>query len=99
MQRFLAMRVSSGSAIRRLNGVGSLRRSDSIRNSYSAGSKIPNCGSAKPPAAGNGIFGCRERAPKQSPKCANTWREQKSEREVAENPRINALFGDAPETR
>src|SRR6266404_593845 len=27
---------------------GSLRRSDSIRNSYSAGSKIPNCGSAKP---------------------------------------------------
>jgi hypothetical protein len=25
-----------------------LRRSDSIRNSYSAGSKIPNCGSAKP---------------------------------------------------
>jgi ParB-like nuclease domain/Integrase core domain len=37
----------SDCAIRRLNGAGSLRRSDSIRNSCSAGPKIPNYGDAK----------------------------------------------------
>jgi hypothetical protein len=69
--------ASSGSAIRRLNGAGSLRRSGSIRNSCSAGprSRITaaqnpeygfNCGrtSRSTTAAGNGIFGCRDEAPK-----------------------------------
>ena len=43
-----AASASSGSAIRRPNGFGSLTRSDSIRNSISARPKIPNYGSAKP---------------------------------------------------
>ena len=54
-----------------------MRRSDSIRNSCSAGPGIPNCGgsnvgirvqcgptSRSTEAAGNGIFGCRDEAPK-----------------------------------
>jgi hypothetical protein len=42
-----AASVSSDCAIRRLNGTGSLRRSDSIRNSCSAGPKTPNYGGPK----------------------------------------------------
>ena len=37
-----AASVSSGFAIPRLNGAGSLRRSDLIRNSFSTGAKILN---------------------------------------------------------
>jgi hypothetical protein len=69
--------ASSGSGIRRLNGVGSSRRSASIRNNLNSARhfelrwpKSRNCGrergrnSGPSPAAGNGIFGRGDRAPK-----------------------------------
>jgi hypothetical protein len=72
-----AASASSDPAIRRLNGADSLRRSDSNQNNCGAGPrsqlgrpKSRNCGCdaiplrAQSPAAGNGIFGCRDRAPK-----------------------------------
>ena len=75
--RLPAALASSGSAIRRLNGAGSLRRSASNRNSCSAAKdlelqqrKRPIYGglcsrtSRSKLAAGNGIFGCGDRAPK-----------------------------------
>jgi hypothetical protein len=63
---------------RRPNGAGSSTHSASIQNNYRAGPrsqlrrpKSRNCGCsavqqlrAQSPAAGNGIFGCRDRAPK-----------------------------------
>jgi hypothetical protein len=39
--------ASNGSAIRRLNGAGNLRRSDSIRNRLQPRPKVPNYGGPK----------------------------------------------------
>src|SRR5258706_9273207 len=49
-------------------------------------------------AAGNGIFGCRDRAPKTVAKMCERLQRQKSEKRVAGNPRRNALFGVVLET-
>src|SRR5258706_5557847 len=49
-------------------------------------------------AAGNGIFGCRDRAPKTVAKMCERLQRQKSEKRVARNARRNALFGVVPET-
>ena len=51
------------------------------------------------PAAGNGIFGCRDRAPKTVAKMCERLQRQKSEKRVARNARRNARFGVALETR
>jgi hypothetical protein len=83
-----------------------LRRSDSIRNRLQPRPKVPNYGGPKvgitgavrcnfvlkSPAAGNGIFGCRDRAPKSPLKCANVGRDQNPGSKWPEIPR-NALFG------
>jgi len=75
----LTASASSGSAIRRPNGAGRL---DSIRNSVGApvqGAELRQCKnpeycfnrawtSRSTRVAGNGIFGCRERAPKDATK-------------------------------
>ena len=47
-----------------------------------------NCGrtSGSIPAAGNGIFGCRDRAPKIAAKCANANRDQNPGTEWPEIP-------------
>src|SRR5260370_16076145 len=101
--RAVACRVASASnccAIRRLNGAGNLRRSDSIGNRLQPRPKVPNyggpksrnygCGAvqlrAQSPAAGNGIFGCRDRAPKSPLKCANVGRDQNPRSEWPEIP-------------
>ena len=49
-------------------------------------------------AAGNGIFGCRDRAPKITTKLRQRSQRPKSGKSVAENPGRNALFGVASET-
>jgi site-specific DNA recombinase len=80
-------------AMRRPNGADSLKRSDSIRNNCSAGprSRITavqspeygcNCArtSRPSPAAGNGIFGCRDRVPKIATKTRERTQRQKSEK-------------------
>jgi hypothetical protein len=84
-------RRGGGSAIRRQNGAGNSRRSDSIRNSCSAGprSRITVARKSElrlpirpeyapaPPATGNGIFGCRDRAPKSPRSNAPPYAETK----------------------
>jgi hypothetical protein len=54
---------------------------------------------ASSPAAGNGIFGCGDRAPKIVTKLRQRSQRPKSGKSVAENPRKNALFGVTSETR
>src|SRR6266481_5793250 len=49
-------------------------------------------------AAGNGIFGCRDRAPKTVAKMCERLQRQKSEKRVARNARRKALFDLALET-
>src|SRR5258706_498357 len=56
-------------------GVSDIERSRNFYDAELRQRKTPNT-RAQSPAAGNGIFGCRDRAPKQSPNCANTWRDQ-----------------------
>jgi hypothetical protein len=53
---------------------------------------------ASSPAAGNGIFGCGNRAPKIVTKLRQRSQRPKSGKSVAESPR-NALFGITSETR
>jgi hypothetical protein len=48
-------------------------------------------------AAGNGLFGCRDGAPKFAGKATELLQRQKSEKWIAENPGRNALFGVVPE--
>ena len=52
----------------------------------------------KSPAAGNGIFGCRDRAPKIATQTHERSQRQESGNGVAGNPRRNALFGVVSET-
>src|SRR5882762_6035463 len=49
-------------------------------------------------AAGNGIFGCRDRAPKTVAKMCERLQRQKSEKRVARNARRNAPFSVLSET-
>src|SRR5260370_22577253 len=49
-------------------------------------------------AAGNGIFGCRDRAPKTVAKMCERLQRQKSEKRVARNARRKALFDLVLET-
>src|SRR6476660_3905644 len=49
-------------------------------------------------AAGNGIFGCRDRAPKTIAKMCERLQRQKSEKRVARNARRKALFDLVLET-
>jgi hypothetical protein len=85
--------------MRRLNGSGSLRRSDLIQNNCRAGPrsqlrrpKSRNCGCsavqlrAQSPAAGNGIFRCRDRAPKTATKMRARHRDQNPGSEWPEIP-------------
>ena len=68
------------------------------------GPKVGNtCASAvglspKSPAAGNGIFGCGDRAPKIATQTHERSQRQESGNGVARNPRRNALFGVVSET-
>ena len=48
---------------------------------------------AQSPAVGNGIFGCRDRAPKIITKKRQRLQRPKSGKKVARNPRRSALFG------
>src|SRR5882672_3948812 len=50
-------------------------------------------------AAGNGLFGCRDGAPKFAGKATELLQRQKSGKWIAENPGRNALFGVVPESR
>jgi hypothetical protein len=84
-------RRGGGSAIRRQNGAGNSRRSASIRNNLNLAPasrvrlarKIPiavtnTVGIRGPsPATGNGIFGCRDRAPKSPRSNAPPYAETK----------------------
>jgi hypothetical protein len=49
-------------------------------------------------AAGNGLFGCRDGAPKFAGKATKLLQRQKSGKWIAENPGTNALFGVVPES-
>src|SRR5260221_6471095 len=49
-------------------------------------------------AAGNGIFGCRDRAPKIATKKRQRGQRPKSRKRAAGNPRRKALFGVVSET-
>jgi hypothetical protein len=51
------------------------------------------------PAAGNGIFGCGDRAPKVPAQTRHRMQRPKFGNWVAESPRRNALFGVVSETR
>src|SRR5882672_7500985 len=61
--------------------------------------KSRNCGCssvqlrAQSPAVGNGIFGCRDRAPNIITKKGERLQRPKSAKQVAGNPRRSALFG------
>jgi hypothetical protein len=50
------------------------------------------------PAAGNGVFGCRDGAPKAGAKMRGRPQRPKSKNLIAENARRNAPFGVVPET-
>src|SRR5712672_3065666 len=89
---------------------GSSRHSDLIARA--PGSRVPHSGrprigiggskrggtSRLSPAAGNGIFGCGDRAPKIANQTTPTLAETQVRKSVAGNPRRNALFGVALET-
>src|SRR6202022_3809721 len=57
-----------------------------------AGTSRPNL------AAGNGLLGCRDGAPKFAGKATELLQRQKSGKWIAENPGRNALFGVVPES-
>src|SRR6202022_3882792 len=57
-----------------------------------AGTSRPNL------AAGNGLLGCRDEAPKFAGKATELLQRQKSGKWIAENPGRNALFGVVPES-
>ena len=104
--------TSSGSAIPRLNGAGSLSRSDLIRNSFGASPKSQIAVPPKVGIAGAIAVGLRaqsrlpgtefldaETKRQKSPlKCANAYRYLNPGSEWPENPRGNALFSAVPET-
>jgi hypothetical protein len=84
---------SSGSAIRRPNGAGSLRRSDSIRNSVSARPKVPNYGSAKTRNTASIALGLR--AQPQSP--GTEFLDAETKRQKSSFNRANACRDQNPE--
>src|ERR1700730_18027931 len=49
-------------------------------------------------AAGNGLFGCRDGAPKFAGKATELLQRQKSGKWITENPGSNAQFGVVPES-
>src|ERR1700682_2880550 len=49
-------------------------------------------------AAGNGLFGCRDGAPKFAGKATELLQRQESGNWITENPGRNALFGVVPES-
>ena len=81
---YIKSQAHAGWTIRRPNGAGSLRRSDSIRNNCSARprSRIPGAKrgrtSRSSPTAGNGIFRCGDRAPKTATKMRERRQRPKS---------------------
>src|SRR6266849_3574599 len=92
--------TSSGSAIPRLNGAGSLSRSDLIRNSFGASPKsqiaVPqsrNCGwaiavglRAQSRLPGTEFLDAETKRQKSPLKCANAYRDQNPGSEWPENP-------------
>src|SRR6476619_5484006 len=94
-----AASASNGSAIRRLNGAGSLRRSDSTLNNCSVtkgqiGNSVQSTFELKP-AAGNGIFGCGDRGQKAPIKYVVARGDKEYGKEPAENPRRKDPFRDS----
>jgi hypothetical protein len=100
-----AVSVSSGSVIRRLNGAGNLRRSDSIQNNCRAGPrsqlqrpKSRNCGAARSKFAlkarlpGTEFSDAETGRQKPSRKSVNAWRDQNPGSEWPEIPQKSPIW-------